>query len=153
VYLFDTNVVSEARKGPRADPGVIAFRKQVKAHQDYLPVQAVGELRRAIESLRHRGDLPQAAVLEKWLTVVLNQYADRILGFDAVCAQVWGRLMSPIGQNPVDKQVAAIALVHDLTVVTRNTSHFANTGVRLFNPFEDDLKVMPGPAGATGERR
>jgi predicted nucleic acid-binding protein len=135
VYLFDTNLISEARKGSKADPGVRAFRRQVKAEDDYLPVQAIGELRRGVESLKHRGDLPQAAILEAWLANLLEEYDERILAFDAECAQVWGKIMSPSGQNPVDKQVAAIALVHDLTVVTRNISHFTGTGVKLLNPF------------------
>jgi toxin FitB len=148
VYLFDTNIVSESRKGPRANPGFVSFRRQVKSREDYLPVQAIGELRRGVERLKHRGDLPQATILEKWLSRILKEYADRILPFDAECAQVWGKLMSPISQNPVDKQIAAIALVYNLTLVTRNTSHFARTGVRLLNPFEEDLSFdQPAPPG------
>ena len=65
------------------------------------------------------------------------QSSDRpsILPFDAGIAQVWGRLPLPHAENPLDKQIAATALVYDLTVVTRNTSRFAATGVRLWNPF------------------
>lgn len=138
MYLFDTNVLGEARKGTKADPGVIAFGGQVKAQQDFIPVQAIGELRRGVELLKHRGDRPQAAILERWLKGLLERYSERILEFDSECAQVWGKIMTPDSQNPIDKQVAAIALVHDLTIVTRNTSHYLGTGVRLLNPFLAD---------------
>ena len=61
--------------------------------------------------------------------------ADRVLSFDEECAQVWGRLMSPNHQYPIDKQIAAIALIYDLKVVTRNLEDFQGTGVELINPF------------------
>jgi predicted nucleic acid-binding protein len=67
----------------------------------------------------------------------------RILNFDLACAALWGRLMGPSDQNPIDKQIAAIALHYDLTVVTRNVTHFAGTGVRLLNPFEADAGPDP----------
>jgi predicted nucleic acid-binding protein len=57
------------------------------------------------------------------------------LSFDEECAQVWGRLMSPHHEHPIDKQIAAIALIHDLTVVTRNVDDFRGTGTRTKNPF------------------
>lgn len=138
MFLIDTNVVSEARKKDKANPGVIVFFKQAAAQQHalYLSVVTVGELRRGVELIRHRGDTEQAALLEAWLQRVLTQYADNILAFDAEAAQVWGRLRVPRAENELDKQIAAIALVNDLTVVTRNTTDFADTGVRLLNPFE-----------------
>jgi hypothetical protein len=68
----------------------------------------------------------------------MSVYAERILVFDAECAEIWGRLLGPSDQNPVDKQIAAIALRYDLTVVTRNVDHFSGTGVRLLNPFLAD---------------
>ena len=137
MYLIDTNVVSEARKGARADRGVAAFFDQIVATGEavYLPTIAVGELRRGVELIRHRGDLEQARVLETWLTTVLEQFGENILAFDADAAQVWGRLRAPHPEYALDKQIAAIALMNDLTVVTRNTADFAGTGVRLNNPF------------------
>ncbi|MCL2524780.1 MAG: type II toxin-antitoxin system VapC family toxin [Betaproteobacteria bacterium] len=137
MYLLDTNVVSEARKGGAANAGVTAFLRQC-AEQDariWLSVVTVGELRRGVDLIRHRGDLPQARRLEFWLEDVLRDYSDCILPFDLDAAQVWGRLRAPWPENALDKQIAAIALIHDLTVVTRNSSDFAHTGVRLFNPF------------------
>ena len=135
MYLIDTNVISETRKGKKANPGVRTFWRAVDEADLYLPVQTIGEIRKGLENIRGRGDLPQAARLEKWLNLIVAGYADRILGFDAECAQIWGRLMSPNNQHPIDKQIAAIALIHGLTLVTRNVNDFRGTGVELRNPF------------------
>jgi hypothetical protein len=137
VYLIDTNVISEARKQGRANPGVIAFFQQAATQGAalYLSSITVGELRRGVELIRGRGDSQQAAALETWLATVLRDYQDRILALDADAAQVWGRLRVPHPQHELDKQIAAIALVNELTVVTRNTPHFEATGTRLVNPF------------------
>lgn len=101
----------------------------------YLSAISVGELRRGVELIRHRGDELQAEILETWLNNVLDQYRDNILSFDADAAQVWGRLRVPNAGNEIDKQIAAIALVNGLIVVTRNTVDFEATGVNLRNPF------------------
>ena len=135
MYLVDTNVISEARKGRKANPGVQRFFRAVEAENLYLSVQTTGEIRRGLENIRHRGDLPKARKLEKWLDLVVADYGDRILGFDEECAQVWGRLLSPRHEHPIDKQIAAIALIHDLTVVTRNIDDFRGTGTKTSNPF------------------
>jgi predicted nucleic acid-binding protein len=135
VYLIDTNVVSEARKGKKANPGVLKFFQTTNVNALYLPVKPLGKIRRGLESLRQRGDLPQAIKLEQWLNLVVTDYADRILGFDDECAQVCGRLMAPHHKHPIDKQIAAIALIYDLKLVTRNANDFRGTGVGLVNPF------------------
>lgn len=137
MYLIDTNVVSEARKKDGSNAGVVGFFDRVVASSEpvYLSVVSIGELRRGIELVRHRGDSRQAERLEAWLTVVLDQYGDHILPFDADAAQVWGRLRVPNPGHELDKQIAAIALVNDLTVVTRNIADFKSTGVKLVNPF------------------
>lgn len=135
MYLVDTNVISEARKGVKANSGVQKFFKTVDAADLYLSAQTIGEIRRGLENIRHRGDLSQAKRLEKWLDLVAADYADRVLSFDEECAQVWGRSMSPNHQHPIDKQIAAIALIYDLKVVTRNLEDFQGTGVELVNPF------------------
>jgi len=135
MYLVDTNVISEARKGKEANLGVRKFFQTTDANELYLAVQTIGEIRRGLENIRRRGDLPQSRRLEKWLDLVVVDYADRILSFDEACAQVWGRLMSPHHAHPIDKQIAAIALIHDLTVITRNVDDFRGTGVGVRNPF------------------
>jgi predicted nucleic acid-binding protein len=121
MYLVDTNVISEVRKGRRADAGVQAFWSASIRDDSpiFLAAVTVGELRRGVELIRHRGDHPQALLLEQWLAEVLQQYGDRV----------------PNPHNAIDKQIAAIALLHDLTVVTRNIDDFVGCGVRLNNPF------------------
>jgi predicted nucleic acid-binding protein len=137
VYLIDTDVLSELRKKDRADPGVIAFFARIEAEQTpvYLSVVTIGELRRGIEIIRHRGDKSQAGQLESWLQKILVDYEDCVLAFDADSAQVWGRLRVPHPENALDKQIAATALIHGLTVVTRNERHYQGSGVGVLNPF------------------
>ncbi|CAM3932321.1 type II toxin-antitoxin system VapC family toxin [Roseateles saccharophilus] len=139
MYLVDTNVISEARKGARADAGVVAFFRTAAAEGAalYLSVVTIGELRRGIELIRHRGDEPQAVLLERWMRTVLREYKDQVLDFDVEAAQVWGRLRVPRPEHELDKVIAATALVHDLTVVTRNVRHFRASGLKLLNPFRD----------------
>ncbi len=137
MYLIDTDVVSNVRKRDKADPGVTAFFRQATAEDAslYLSAITVGELGRGVELIRQRGDRDQANTLDRWLKFVLAEYADNILSIDAEIAQVWGRLRVPRPESPLDKQIAATALIHDLTLVTRNVRHFESLGVRLINPF------------------
>lgn len=136
MYLIDTNVISEKRKGRKADMGVQKFWRSVDEDELFLSVQTVGELRRGVEIIKHRGDVAQGKKLELWFTLIMDDFSERILSFDEECAQLWGRLMSPNNQHPIDKQIAAIALIHGLTIVTRNTDDFRGTGVELRNPFQ-----------------
>lgn len=137
MYLVDTDVISEARKGQKANAGVRSFFSGAAkdSSQLYLSAVTVGELRQGVEAVRHRGDTSQAPILERWLTRVVRDYAESILPFDTEIAEIWGRLRVPHPENPLDKQIAATALMYDLTVVTRNSTHFEPTGVRLLNPF------------------
>jgi toxin FitB len=139
MYLLDTNILSELRKRDRANPGVIHFFRQIAEREEtsYISVITIGELRRGVDIIRHRGDLPQAKALETWLKTILDDYADSILDFGREDAQIWGRLRVPHPENALDKQIAATALVYDLTLVTRNVKDFAATGVLLLNPFEE----------------
>jgi len=138
MYLIDTNIISEVRKKSKANKGVRTFFKQAIANETpmFISVITVGELRRGIELIRHRGDTRQANQLERWLETLLVEYKDSILDINQDIAQLWGRLSVPHPENTLDKQIAATALIYDLTVVTRNYSDFAKTGVRLLNPFE-----------------
>jgi toxin FitB len=137
VYLIDTDVISEARKGDRANKGVVEFFEEVAASGDplFLSSATLGELRRGVELIRRRRDADQAARLETWLTRLVESFGDRILVFDADAAQVWGRLRVPDPSHALVKQIAAIALVNDLTLVTRNLADFQGLGLRLKNPF------------------
>jgi predicted nucleic acid-binding protein len=142
MYLIDTNVISELRKGRRANPGVRAFFFEVtQAEQPlFLSVVTIGELRRGVELIRHRGDTDQARRLEAWLTDLLLHYSDHLLDINADVCQTWGWLRVPhhdscFLENAIDKLIAATALVHDLILVTRNERDFRLPGLRLLNPF------------------
>ena len=139
MYLTDTDVISEARKEEKANAGVRRFFAD--ADRDnvpmYLSVVTIGEMRQGVEIIRHRGDESQARVLERWLERVIDRFEDAILSFDQETAEIWGRLRVPNRENPLDKQIAATAIINELTVVTRNTAHYAPTGVGLLNPFSE----------------
>ncbi len=137
MYLIDTDVLSELRKGARADAGVRDFFAGVGHSESpmFVSVITIGEIRHGIARIRHRGDDGQAQLLERWLNDLLQKFEERILPFDADCAQTWGQLRVPHPENPIDKQIAATAHVHGLTMVTGNVAHFRSTGVRVLDPF------------------
>jgi predicted nucleic acid-binding protein len=101
----------------------------------FLSVIRVGELRRGVELIRYRGDIPRARRVERWLVQLLQEFEDYILGIDSDVAQISGRLRVPHYENALDKLIAATALIHDLTVVTRNREDFSKTGVRVLDAF------------------
>lgn len=137
MYLLVTDVLSELRKHDAANAGVRAFVKDLQRSKAavYLSVVTVGELRTGIERIRHRNDRPQAAKLEGWLKSILERYEECILPVDTTVAQVWGRLRVPHRENPLDKLIAATALVYGLSIVSRNVAHFKGTGVEVVDPF------------------
>lgn len=137
MYLVDTNVISEIRKGYKADSGVCQFFDVVIQNNNSVFISAitVGELRRGVDLILHRGDTVQGRHLENWLNAILESYKDNILSIDGDVALLWGKLRVPNHQHPLDKLIAATALIYDLTVVTRNVKDFENTGVKLLNPF------------------
>ena len=138
MYLLDTNIISELRKRDRANPGVTRFFRQIAEEEiiTYLSVITIGELRRGVDIIQYRGEVTQAKSLETWLQIIIDRYAENILDFGREEAQIWGRLRVPHPKNALDKQIAATALVYDLTLVTRNIKDFTATGVSLLNPFE-----------------
>jgi toxin FitB len=142
MFLVDTSVISELRKGGHADPGVRSFLKE-KQDELFLPVQAIGELSFGVESLRRKGEFPQAERVSRWLDSVLETFDGRVLSFDQSCALIWGRLRSANDQNLIDKQIAAMALIYGLTVVTRNIRHYDGTGALVLNPFFADRPSGP----------
>ena len=132
-YLLDTHVVSEIRK-KAPDPGVSAWFASVPDDELFLSVLVVGEIRQGIERLARR-DLAQAEIFEQWLRRLVHDYDERIVPITAAVAQAWGRLNVPDPVPVVDGLMAATALVHNWTLVTRNVGDVASTGVRLLDPF------------------
>ena len=139
MYLLDTNVISETRKGVGANAGVLRFMQEVIANgqRTYIAAPTIGELRYGVERLRYRRDIAQAIRIETWLNALLQAGTGRVLSLDEPCAQTWGRLMVPDRTNQIDKQIAAIALVNHLTLVTRNVRDFQAQGLNVINPFTE----------------
>ena len=134
-FLLDTNVVSEPRKGRRADANVMRWFSSVGTEELYISVLVIGEIRQGIEGLRRRDPL-QASHLESWLVGLRRGYADRILPVDLDAAEEWGRMNVPDPISTRDGLMAATAKVRNMTFVTRNTADVARTGVLLLNPFD-----------------
>ena len=135
MFLLDTNVVSELRKGSKADHAVRTWAQGVPATSLYLSVISVLELEIGILLIERR-DRKQGAILRSWMdTHVLPAFADRILPIDTAVAQRSATLHIPNPQSDRDSLIAATALVHGLTVVTRNIDHFHPTGVSVLNPW------------------
>ncbi|MGH8300220.1 MAG: type II toxin-antitoxin system VapC family toxin [Steroidobacteraceae bacterium] len=132
-YLLDTNAISEIRRG--RDPNVRAWAAAVNDADLYLSVITLGEIRAGIDRLKGR-DAAQAQLFAGWLGELRKRFADRILTIDARVADRWGQLNAPAARNTVDSLIAATADVHELTVVTRNTKDFKDSGVALVNPWE-----------------
>jgi predicted nucleic acid-binding protein len=133
-WLVDTNVLSELRKGERANPGVRAWFAKVNEEGLFTSVLVVGEIRRGIEAIRRR-DPHAALALEQWLARVHECFADRVLPVDRGIAERWGALNVPDPLPTVDGLLVATALVHDLVLVTRNVRDVERTGVRVIDPF------------------
>lgn len=134
MFLLDTNVVSELRKGSRANAGVVEWITSIDDTNLFLSVLVTGELRQGVERLRLR-DVAQAEALDRWLRALTDDYAERLLPVDSRVADVWGRLNAPDPISMVDGLLAATAMVHDLTLVTRNVKDVERTGVRWHDPF------------------
>ena len=135
MFLLDTNVVSEVRKGRRSDPSVSNWYTGVGESQLFISSLTIGEIRRGIELARRRGDVDQAKTLETWLQTVVEEFSGRIVSVDAQVADTWGRISAPRPVPVVDGLLAATAVVHDMTLVTRNVSDVEGLGARVLDPF------------------
>ena len=133
-FLIDTNVLSELRKGARADVNVRRWFERIDEDAIFLSVLVTGEIRRGIESIRKR-DPRAATALERWLDNVMEAHSERVLPVNAATADEWGRLDARGSLPVVDGLLAATARVHDLTLVTRNVKDVIRTGVDTLDPF------------------
>ncbi|MEM9568345.1 MAG: type II toxin-antitoxin system VapC family toxin [Cyanobacteria bacterium P01_E01_bin.34] len=138
MFLIDTNVVSELRTvgSQYANPNVEQWAKATPGEQTYISVITLFELERGI-LFAERKDPPKGKILRQWLEDrVLPQYADRTIPITIDIARHCATLHVPNPMPDYDSLIAATALVHSLTVVTRNTEDFERTGVKLFNPWQ-----------------
>ena len=141
---MDTNIISELRKGDRVDKNVQAWFDGVEDSDIYLSSLVIGEIRRGVELVR-ASDSQQAQRLEAWLRYIKDTFSDRILGLGNDICEIWGEfgLREPV--PPIDGLIAATALFHNLTLVTRNTKDVSRTPVSILNPFEDISEPVPEP--------
>jgi toxin FitB len=133
-YLLDTNVISELRKGERADRNVTTWFADLADEDIFLSVLTIGEIRCGIENVRRR-DPDSAAALDRWLALLSEAHGNRILPIDRAIAEEWGRMNVPDPLPVVDGLLAATARILDLTLVTRNIADVQGTGVELLDPF------------------
>jgi predicted nucleic acid-binding protein len=135
MFLIDTNVLSELRRPERANRNVVAWARGIPAASFFLSVVSILEVE--IGALRlARKDPAQGAIFRAWIDgQVLTGFEGRILPVDTSVAQRCARLHVPDPHSERDALIAATALVHGLTMVTRNTANFASAGVALLNPW------------------
>lgn len=133
-FLLDTNVLSELRKGERAHVGVRSWFDALDETEIFLSVLTVGEIRRGVEGLRRR-DSPSANALDRWLKKLEMQFSGRLLPVTLEICELWGRLGAEQPIPDINGLMAATALYHRLTLVTRNVKDVQRSGVSLLDPF------------------
>jgi len=135
MFILDTHILSELRQPKKAHPNVLAWASSQPIAAQYISAITILELELGIMQ-KERKDAAQGAVLRAWLEgTILPQFAGRILPLDHQVALRCARLHVPDQRAERDAVIAATALVHGMTVVTRNVGDFAATGVALFNPW------------------
>jgi predicted nucleic acid-binding protein len=135
MFLVDTNVVSALRRADRADPRLLAWARATPVSAIYLSAISLLEIETGV-LLAERRDASQGRVLRAWLEgQVLAQFDGRVLAVDAAVARRCARLHVPDRRSERDALIAATALTHGMTMVTRNTADFEPTGVALLNPW------------------
>ena len=142
MYLLDTNVLSALRR-PERNPGPAAWLRSQRDSDIHLSVVTIAEVERGIALQRPRNP-DFARDLAQWAERILAWFADRILPVDIASARRWGNLAASLGNQGIDLLIAATALEHGLTVVTRNVRHFAPAGVAVLDPF-GEAEEAPSP--------
>jgi hypothetical protein len=132
-YLLDTNVISETRK-LRADHGGITLLSAADATKLFLSVLTLGELRKGVAAKR-RADPVAADALAAWVDGIETTFADHVLPVDVATARHWGELSASWSIPVIDTLIAATAISHGLTLVTRNARDVRSTGVPLLDPW------------------
>jgi predicted nucleic acid-binding protein len=133
MILLDTVVLSELRK-TKPHAKVLAYLQAQAEEATFISALSIGEIEAGIE--RQRSLNPEfAAELGQWLVTLELQFSHCILPVTPAIAKLWGRLCVQTGNKGIDNLIAATALCHNLTIVTRNVKHFEPTGVRVLNPF------------------
>lgn len=136
MFLLDTNVISELRRPDKADRNVVAWANAVPAANFFMSVISILEIELGARLIDRR-DAVQGTVLRAWINdQVLARFEGRILAIDTAVAQRCAQLHVPNPRAERDALIAATALVHGLTVVTRNVGDFEPTGVPLLNPWD-----------------
>jgi predicted nucleic acid-binding protein len=136
MFLLDTNVISELRRRARANPNVVQWADGIPAAQFFLSSISLLEIERGALQIA-RKDETQGKILRAWIDDhVLGRFEGRILAVDSTIALRCARLHIPDPHSERDALIAATALVHSLTIVTRNVDDFTATGVSLFNPWD-----------------
>ncbi|PZM14066.1 type II toxin-antitoxin system VapC family toxin [Rhizobium tubonense] len=133
MYLVDTNVISEARRGTAQ---ATSWLRSVDPRTVYLSVITLGEIMRGI-ALKQKSDPRTAVHLEEWLRRIQLDHKDRILPITDRIAVEWARISALRPRGDADGLIAATAVVHDLIVVTRNVADFDDTGVSLIDPWNN----------------
>lgn len=136
MFLLDTNVISELRRRDKADRNVVAWANEIPASNFFISVVSILEIELGAHLIARR-DVAQGAILRAWIdSQVLVRFERRILAIDTAVALRCAQLHVPNPRAERDALIAATALVHGLTVVTRNVEDFKPTGVALLNPWD-----------------
>jgi toxin FitB len=135
VFILDTNVLSELRRPKRANPNVVAWSNGTAAVEMFIAAITVLEIETGA-LMMERKDQRQGRAIRQWSEQTFLRFAGRVLPIDEVIAKQCARLHVPDRRPERDAWIAATALVHGMTVVTRNVADFAPTGVKILNPWD-----------------
>lgn len=139
MFLLDTNIVSELRK-PKPNAGLIEWVQQTPSECLFLSVITLGEIQKGIDLKKAKDPEFKADRHEEWLFQLTRLYKDRILPIDSAVTQAWGKIMAINQRHAIDGLIAATAIVHKLSIVTRNTQDFQSWTIELVNPFSEETR-------------